>query len=172
MPSKEQDEDVAPNPRQESIKREPVAPREKLQDVNVPALTFVGQQPVPVFDIWDEDVFNSKTDQDTNGEDEAAFKSVNWGTAENKYIDHGNAPIILPQDNRDVSESVGEDDSESKSDVAVIWKCLDDPDLGALPYWESRKRTTENQVENPEEIPKEEKRLLLRQAETGAHGPV
>ena len=91
MPSKEQDEDVAPNPRQESIKREPVAPREKLQDVNVPALTFVGQHPVPVFDIWDDNVFNPSTDEDANGDGEAPIKSVNWGTAENKYIDHGNA---------------------------------------------------------------------------------
>ena len=156
MPSKQEDEDVAPNPRQDSIKREPLPPKEDLQDENVPAITFVGLQPVPVFDVWNDDVFNAKSDQDSDENEEMAVIRPNWGTTEKKYTDYGNAPIILPQTDRDASENISEDGSESKNDVAVVWKRLDDPDIGTLPYWESRKQANENQVENPEEIPKED----------------
>ena len=73
MPSKEQDEDVAPNPRRIDQTRTGSSQR-KTPELNVPALTFVGQHPVPVFDIWDDDVFNPSTDEDANGDGEA-FKS-------------------------------------------------------------------------------------------------
>ncbi len=165
MPPKknaEAEEETGTNPREASIIREAMPSKELLKENDISTITFNGLSPVPVFDLWDGKIFEAKTGEEE--EDPESVPAINWGTAENKYTDYGNTPIILPkeepeEEQQQTEQGGGEENANNNNNnqsVVINWKRIDDSELNGMPYWSAKMDApTLAVVENPEETVKE-----------------
>ena len=156
------DEETGTNPREASIIREAMPSKELLKENDISTITFNGLSPVPVFDLWDGKIFEAKTGEEE--EDPESVPAINWGTAENKYTDYGNTPIILPkeepeEEQQQTEQGGGEENANNNNNnqsVVINWKRIDDSELNGMPYWSAKMDApTLAVVENPEETVKE-----------------